>query len=544
METSDILAIVGILIAIVGIIITWWLSDPERWPRWLHQKFFKNPRDPPDYEDIARKYRADYVSLVNKYVDSNLGNLVELGLQNVVDPLKESASLEPRPIDCICTALSHSGRVYLILPSAESKPDIEGVGRTALTVRLLNLRLPYTTLMGFDSNRLANINKLELNFSESKEWKLIASDMAYLGVFQGRLSVIPTKGEKVNFLWDLTRHIFRSTDLSYTSGAHRWDDKKRQRLKDLFYRMPCEGLNKLYADIACAYTVDEILLVRRKQESQLGVSKLRTLSDRELLKSIEESILISSNQFGSPFWNRSKEKLKLAVRYRLDQIATRDLPTVKELVIHSKDSNVPSFLYAEAVQAIDPSPQSGGALDIENAELGKLLPGVVSYYGVLFSSLHSVKEIKMLVTSGEKIFHDGAFWRYLVNLTRSFSLEILMLDPDSKFVQELELTAYNEKDRGFLRNEIKRNLEAILNIKSYLKAKPSPVDIQCWLYQDRPNLRITLIGDDRAIIAHYFPDSRTGSDTLFFDLYGSRTRQFVERIKEQYKKVREVSQEG
>lgn len=542
----DIITILSFLLTIVGIIVTIVIVYPPRFLRRLvrciQQIFgFEGVPDIPEYEAAGRRSQADYISQVNEYVDSNPSNLVELGLQQVTNPLKPSASLEQPLIDCICTALSCNGRVYLILPSAKSRPDIEGVGRTALTVRLLDLRLPYTTLIGFDRSRLDNINRLDMRFSESKTWKLIASDMAYLGLSRGQLSVVPTKGEKINFLWDLTRHLFRSTDLSYTYGAHREDPEKRQQLLNLFYLMPCEGLNKFYADIAHAYPVDEIVIVRREQAGQLSLSLLRTLSSGELLKNLEESILISSNQHGSSFWDRSREKLKPSVRYLLDQIAIRDLPTVKELVIYSKDSNVPSFLYAEAVQAINP--QSHKALDVDNTELGKLLPGVESYYGALFNSLSLVTQIKMLVTSGEKVFHDGAFWRCLANLNRAFNLEILMLDPDSRYVQELETTAYSDKHKGFLHDEIKKNLEAIRNVKNYLRVNSSPVSIRCWLYRDRPNFRITLVGDERAIIAHYFPGSRTGSDTLFFDLYGSHTRKFVERIKHQYEKVKEVSRE-
>jgi hypothetical protein len=176
------------------------------------------------------------------------------------------------------------------------------------------------------------------------------------------------------------------------------------------------------------------------------------------------------------------------------------------------------------------------------SRLGSLVLGVNSYNSLLFSALSSVARVRMLVTTGEKVFQDGAFWRSLVKLRRPFELEILMLDPDSDLVVELERTTYSDKPAGFLREEIRTNMEAIRKVQTELK-QGSPVSVSCWLYQDRPNLRITLVGDERAIIAHYFAGCRTGSETVFLDLHGTNGHKFVEKVEGQYKRVKQAAHE-
>lgn len=510
----------------------------------LHQLWQRLRKKPlpqvPEYENEGKEWRKQYISRVAEYVNQNLNNLGELGLGlNDKDYLSPSTALEQSPlIDCICSALECKGRVYLILPSAGSWPDIEGVGRTALITRLLNLRPPYTKFIGFGVNR--SVSNPSIDFPASNTWKLISSDIAYLGVYNGRLHVVSIKGEKVNFLWDLARHIFRSTDLSYTSGAHR-TGSKREQLEELFIQMPCTGLSRLYVkNVACAYPVDEVLLVERRKVTGSSMN-LRRLFGRKPLKSLKESILVSSESHGSPFWMRSRKELKPFVHHLFYQVPSRKLPLVKKVIFNSQSGDVPGFLYDEVVQAINNSNNSKVPTTINKpkSEVGLLL-GIVDYNRELFNALNSADQVKMLVISGEKVFHDGAFWRRLAQLEKSFKLEILMVDPDSELARELENESYNDKKAGFLLDEIGTNLQAIRNAKTYFESKCPQVFVDYKLYKKRQNLRITLIYNrqNRAIIAHYIPGSRTGPDTLFFDLHSSYVSKFVDRINQHYEKVK------
>lgn len=476
--------------------------------------------------------RKKHKERVAEYVRLHPKHAREVGFHSGDDFLDPTIRIDEPYVECMCTALSRAGVIYLILPSAGSEPDNEGVGRTAITARLLGLRPPYTELMGIDRIPLKKIKRPALKFSKSKPWRLIASDMAYLRVSEGQLSVIPVKAEKVNFLWDLARHLFRTTDLTYSTGAHRDDPKKRKRLEALFRQLPCEGLSNIYADLERSYRVDEILILRRKRVDEPGPSSLSTLSDQKKRDQLKKSILLSSNEHGSDFWNRPRKELVPVVEGLINQVD--QLPPVKELVIHFPGSNVPSFLYHEAAEVVNTEKQSSPL-----PKLGSVLLGVDRYRGQLFNALYTASKIRMLVTTGEKVFQDGAFWRQIVNLKGPFRLEILMLDPESPYVAELWEEAYfDDYEKEFLKEEIETNIKAIRKVRAYLKQKNAPITIHCRLYQERPNLRMTLIDGERALIAHYFPGRRTGSDTLFFDVYGPHAGSFLKSLEQQFKNLK------
>src|SRR5262249_16423856 len=94
-------------------------------------------------------------------------------------------------------------------------------------------------------------------------------------------------------------------------------------------------------------------------------------------------------------------------------------------------------------------------------DYGRLFTGVEQYNAVLFDILKPVGRLSMIVISGEKVFHDGAFWRCLVNRRDQFTLEVLMLDPTSEVVEDLQRESYAEKPPSFLRDEIVDNIEVI-----------------------------------------------------------------------------------
>ena len=124
--------------------------------------------------------------------------------------------------------------------------------------------------------------------------------------------------------------------------------------------------------------------------------------------------------------------------------------------------------------------------------------------------------------------------------TRPFRLDILLLDPDSSYVDVLEKRAYPDKPEGFVAEEIRTNLEAIGQALAHL-SDSSLVSIRCWLYQKRPNFRVTMLGDERSIVAHYFPKSRTGSETVFFDLHGPQAKHYISEIRSVYEQVKDTA---
>ena len=86
--------------------------------------------------------------------------------------------------------------------------------------------------------------------------------MIYLGSIGGKLTVVPTKGEQMSFVWDLARHIFRTTTLDYKTGDHR-KYPGREKLYEIFKRIDLEQVNNIYGQIGKIYSIDEIILLNR-----------------------------------------------------------------------------------------------------------------------------------------------------------------------------------------------------------------------------------------------------------------------------------------
>src|SRR5262249_17616981 len=144
--------------------------------------------------------------------------------------------------------------------------------------------------------------------------------------------------------------------------------------------------------------------------------------------------------------------------------------------------------------------------------------GVRYHNDTLMRSLYDVNEIKMLVTSGEKLFKDTAFWKMLSQVRRGFKLKILLLDSDSPAVVAREESAYNDKERGFLKEEIRQNIETLKRMAAHFREIGGPIQIECKLYGQPPSFRMTFIGAQRLLVASYVRGERTGTDTIFYDL--------------------------
>lgn len=538
------LAILGIIVGLISIIVTYILSDPKSVRvRRILSKINRTQPEVPELESAGKEARQNYVSLMSDYVRSQKAYIAELDFPYDKDIFGPSIQLRGVCVDCICSVLSQKkGSIFLFLPSGDSSPTIEGVGRTALITRLLNIRLPYTKLIGLNKIDFDELDKLELNFEHPRAWSLISSDMAFISVVDKHICAVPTKGERVNFICDLARHLFRATDLTYSSGSHRYFPKRDQLIK-LFNMLSCRGLDNLYVSPKI-HQIDEILIIKRECSAKIEAPIIKKINYPSSFKVLEDSLLISSDAHGSNYWRRSKAKLKFSIRYMIDRIGNPKSLSVRELSIKVPNGNVPSFIYDDAIRLLNNTSLSRDDEFQDISELnrfGNLFVGISNFNKVLFSLISLVPNIKMLITSGEKVFQDAAFWRHLLNIKRPFLLEVLMLDPNSEFVDELEKTTYSDKPKGFIRQEIENNIEVISNVSNRLRQDKSAVEVKSFLYKNRPEYRITIIGDERLIISHYLYKTRTGEKTLFIDLYGAQTKKFVESIYKIYENVKASS---
>ncbi len=192
-------------------------------------------------------------------------------------------------------------------------------------------------------------------------------------------------------------------------------------------------------------------------------------------------------------------------------ISEDSLRNCEEIVVRAPGTGVPAFLYDEVARQIV-APE----IPFERSTKSQVFIGISRHNVELYQALGTASSIKMLVTTGEKVFRDITLWRRL-SAQRDLSLDILMLNPESPWLEVAEQLRYLNKSKGFLGKELNANIEGIEKLRSRLA---HPDKVRLFLYDTLPQLRITLIDGRRAIMAYYMSGLRTGPDTLFVDVKG------------------------
>lgn len=440
-------------------------------------------------------------------------------------------------LDCICSVISKDGRRVVLIPSAESSPDIEGIGRTSVLLNLLGLTIPYARLIGLEMKDLKANDKIPIYFNSSNLWcNLIAADYACLTVSGGVLSVIPTIGEVISFVWDLARHVFRSTTIQYKKGDHR-SKYGRQKLLKLFYKIPIlENVTEIYGEMEpdAPYPVDEIIILKRAIQVRPSPPKLQMISDKEKICKLRQSLLVS-HLHGSAFWQRDEKALKKCVDSIIESLDEQTLPKISEIFYAQPTSNIPQYVFSEIANLI------GGKAPLtkpnESINPGT---GIRFHNDILRQCLDNISEIRLLVTSGEKFFKDVVFWRSLKNRRKKLLIEILMLDPDSTAVKKRQKGAYQKYEDEFLKTEIKENIQFLKRMVKFFRQKKSPITIKSAKYQNLPSFRMTFIGTQRLLVTSYEERKRTGENTLFYDIHDTDGEGLLlEAFKKEYRRIAE-----
>jgi hypothetical protein len=247
---------------------------------------------------------------------------------------------------------------------------------------------------------------------------------------------------------------------------------------------------------------------------------------------LEKALALSSSEHGSDFWNRSKMETRQYLWAMLDPIGDDELPPVNEMVLESLDGSIPGYVYDQGASKIGLRDRE----EVESPDVGLLL-GLAAYNRELLAALPTVSRLRMLVLSGEKVFRDNMFWRRLSAADREVSLEVLLLDPKSEAVGEIEATAYKDRDPGFLRSEIQDNLIAIERVSSSFRSSGKPISIECRLYRERPRVRLTILDDSRVLLTPYLLYAKTGSHTPFVSLHTTAASKLMRSLIEEFEHV-------
>lgn len=445
----------------------------------------------------------------------------------------------PHFVDCICGVVTREGKAIAILPSGYSTPDIEGIGRTSLLLRLLGITIPYGRLLGLDNAAIKSLPGNITIFLSKDPWcRLLATDVAYIGSSGGRLSIVPTKGEFISFVWDMARHIFRSTELDYRTGDHR-KMPGREKLHEIFYHIPLSEFKDLFGKLDAIYSLDEIIILCRRIEARPLPTSRRVLTGDERVRQLREAMLVSLRH-GSTFWRRDPQALAHRVDIILNKLDWSKMCTIVELTISHPSPIIPNYVFDEVAELIRRGKLPGRENGSASINVGS---GIRYHNDALIRSLHDVEEIQMLATSGEHLVKDASFWKLLSQVHREFNLKVLLLNPDSPAAAERERKAYTDKSEEFLLDEIRENIETIKRMSTHFEKSGSRVHIQGKLYSEPPIFRMTFIGTRRLLVASYQEGKRTGFDTMFYDIQADQEGNLFHGFRAEYDRIEAIAKQ-
>ncbi len=481
------------------------------------------------YSEEAKESHKLYVNFCQQYTQKQgIPSRLKNKAINENTLLYPTISLDSNYVDCICSVITTAATTIAIIPSLDSEPDVEGVGRTSIILRLLGITIPYGRLLGLDNDSMKKLDEITIFPPSEIDYHLLASDTAYIGNSGGELSIVPTNGEEISFSWDIARHIFRQTELEYHTGDHR-KECNRDKLLAIFNRIPI--LKKFYGSLERPSSIEEIYVLQRKIGSPLSPKK-RVITGDERKKLLRKALLVSSKH-GSDFWKRDKNELEIRVDNILNAINWNKVSEVVELVVQHPDSDIPDYVYDELKDIIIHKPLRSEP-KLESIKTGV---GIRYHNDILIKAIHEVNELAILVTSGEHLFKDVSFWKNLSKSDEEINLRLLLLDPKSKAADKREKLYVNKNDPKFFHKELEENILTIKRMSEYFKKIGKKINIECKLYGELPSFRMTFIGKKRLIIAPYSEKNPTSPNTIFYDIKADQDMELFNSFRKEFERI-------
>lgn len=83
----------------------------------------------------------------------------------------------------------------------------------------------------------------------------------------------------MSFIWDLARHVYRTTTLEYETGDHR-RPPGRHKLLEIFNKIDFKAINGIYGQLNKICAISEVILLRRKIAGEPATPTRRELKKR------------------------------------------------------------------------------------------------------------------------------------------------------------------------------------------------------------------------------------------------------------------------
>lgn len=534
MDPVTILYIIAAIASIIGATMGIWQRFKSRKSEVI--KSDKGQELGRSIEKASIESRKEHTKLCKDYIEKLYDPEISTQLLESINTGLITDPSVPLPsdnfIDGLCSVMTKEGKAFAMLPSQESVVDIEGVGRTSIILQLLGINIPLGRMHLLDKSAIESLtNGIPIYRKFDTGYRVLTSDMAYIGNSRGRLSIIPTIGEMCSFVWDIARHIFRLIEINYKTGDHR-KSPGREKLFEIFKKISLSDIKNVFGQINKTYCIDEVIILNRQLEGPLE-PRFRELEGDELEHKLHGAFL-ASLLHGSDFWRQDQKNKESKVDTIMKNLDKNKLPTVYELTISHPEPVIPNYVFEEVTEIVKNKKEIGQPDLSPNISKGS---GIRFHNDKLFRCLREVNQIDLLVTSGEKLFSDIAFWKSLMELKNKFTLNILMLDPDSHAAEEREKTSYNGLTKVNLRQEINENIETMKRWAGHFKKIRNQVNISCKLFSEMPSFRMSFFGDDTLLVTSYIKGKRTGLDTGFYEISKIREEGLYKGFKKEYERI-------
>lgn len=427
-------------------------------------------------------------------------------------PAREVRGWLAGPALCICSVVKTDLGKVLLLPSNHSSSRREGLGRSSILLSMLGLNLPYARLMNLHIDDLASAISVRLSYPSQLHSPLIAADRAYLAITEQGLAAIPMRGEPIDFVWDIARHLFRSTRVDYFRGMHR-DTEHRPELLSLMFQLKLDiNIFAKYApDWDGPHFIDHVVVMEVNQFSRNPEMKLiqmpRTGWNQEIVNCLE---FTTSHE--SAFWRERRPEAEefLAAFDQHFRRPEKHVPVdgLKKLLVAHESDLFSHELFGDAATLLLRDQEK-----LPDPAVG-YIRGLSAYNNRVIRALLGGDPVSIVALSGAKLLGDRDFWKAVQKAAqREVRVEILLLDPGAKDTIQRFAAAYHGLGADFLEDEIRHSIGLVKRLR--LSSKELEHCISLELYNRMPEFKLAKLGSDTFIVGSYSREKRSGALSSF-----------------------------
>ncbi len=246
-----------------------------------------------------KKILREYLSRCRPEIKHDLEGLLDL--ENLRVPDKDKIAGLLWPIDAISAVVRYKHLNVAFIDYRDKETPEDGVGKTGILVRLLGIHIDYA----FYRKLLVGEECMENENSHvHSDYKLVTSDIGYFGMRGNQFTTSPIVGERLLFLSDLARHIYRRVSTDYYPQIFQTDAGKEGFMK-ILHNLDYNLIQGPFFGEGSTLPTDLVLLLKRHRPSSKEkiVDKLLSLDES---RAALYQALINPLYHCSPHWNRDR----------------------------------------------------------------------------------------------------------------------------------------------------------------------------------------------------------------------------------------------